>query len=881
MGIISRSLLNKRFFDNLNRKLTLVEAPAGYGKTTLMRDWFIQLNQSGKRAIWAQVGTDALQTLALEEQVMMALTRGEQSQRDQASSATKALNVRGSALLPLIIDLLSSSLASSFLFFDDFHECTKSEAEFLHKLILHSNNHVHIVIGTRETLGFPITKLRLEQRVTDFGIDDLRLSRSEVSVFLGSTVSETTVSTFYDYTEGWVAALQLLLQSNALVQPLDIDLRKCLGGQPAIADYINEHFFAQLSAEKKSLLIDTAHLGTVDGNLADHIRKNRNSWDLLAGLAKAHSLVFEVSGLVPGYRYHQLLRDFLLKRQVELGEQRVRDLFQRTAEWCFANDHLTSAIRHALMAKAPERAVQMILLAGAVQIGMKQGAPQLAACLDQIPMHLVHQTPRLIIARSYLLLKNARLGEATRYLDEVRGLIDPADEDTRRELVMVEAHKRLYEDQHLTEEQLASLEHTARITPVSDELMRGIFYNFLCHFKIQAGNFKKARDYGDAAMAIFSDLQYAHLQFFMYLHLSVIDLECGDYGAAYEKRHKALDLFRDHFRHDNAIGALADIYFCEMAFETAKFEGIEDRLIKALEQAGKAEGWSEAFLAGYETCLNVRFAAGGFNAAIGHIAHAEKTATRRASRRFARHMRILELELMLDAGHDANANRLAAQIESMLEARDHHDKLRWRGRVLARLALARNHARAGNTARALQLLSAIASDCEEIGLKRYSLRTEVLRLIVASDAADWSLANRSLKSILNLADPVFPGALIRHAEAFSRAARDCVHNNGLVSYSKEETHKLASLLWSCSGKKLVETNSMLTEFLTEREFAVIRLIARGDANKVIARALDLSEATVKFHVKNIFAKLGVNSRKLAAEIALAHGVEVESSSNRS
>ena len=114
MGIISRSLLNKRFFDNLNRKLTLVEAPAGYGKTTLMRHWFIQLNQSGKRAIWAQVGTDALQALALEEQVMMALTRGEQSQRDQASSATKALNVRGSALLPLIIDLLSSSLASRF-----------------------------------------------------------------------------------------------------------------------------------------------------------------------------------------------------------------------------------------------------------------------------------------------------------------------------------------------------------------------------------------------------------------------------------------------------------------------------------------------------------------------------------------------------------------------------------------------------------------------------------------------------------------------------------------------------------------------------------------------------------------------------------------------
>ncbi|WP_375572526.1 LuxR C-terminal-related transcriptional regulator [Seohaeicola saemankumensis] len=552
----------------------------------------------------------------------------------------------------------------------------------------------------------------------------------------------------------------------------------------------------------------------------------------------------------------------------------MRALNLRTADWCFENGRLTSAIRHALDAKQPDKAVELVLRAGAVQIGMQQGAPRLAACLDQIPMQLVNQTPRLAIARAYLLLKSARLDEAARHLDELRQTIDPADEEIRRELVLVDAHKRLYEDRHLTKEQLAALEHTARITPVSDELMRGIFTNFLCHFQIQAGNLEKARAYGDAAMAIFTDLKIAHLQFFMHLHLSVVDLDCGEFSAAYGRRSEALRLAKSHFRHDPAICALADIYSCEIALEMGKTDGLEKRLTHALEQAGRAEGWSEAYLAGYETSLILSFANHGYDTAILRIADAEASATRRASRRFARHLRILELELALDAGNDIEAGRLAAQVETMLNVQDHDNKLRWRGRVLARLALVRHFIASDANERAMTILADVTDDCQRLGLKRYLLRTEVLGVIAASGVADWGLADRSLKSVLALASPEFPGALIRHAKAFSQAARECVLSNGLASYTQDDTRKLAQLLWACSGYDASGARTLLSELLTNREYAVVELIARGDSNKVIARELDLSEATVKFHIKNVFSKLNVNSRKLVAEIASVHGVNV-------
>lgn len=876
-GVVLRNVLNDLFFANLHRKLTLVEAPAGYGKTTLMEEWRTQLAHRGERTIWLQIGADAVQTLTVEERMLQALTHIGKDCFEQSPLSSDSMNLDGDSSLSTIVGLLGSHSSKTFIFLDDVHECAPEEAEFIHLLLLHLGDKIHMVIGSRETPGFPLTKLRLEEQITDFGVENLRLNRSEVAELLGDHAQVATLDAIFDYTEGWVAAVQMLRQAGAAEMQLDLAIDKNFGGQAGIADYLNEQFFEQLTKEQQAFLVDTAHLGTINGDLADYIRQSVNSWDVLEGLAKAHSLVFEVSGMTPAYRYHQLLRDFLRKRQIGLGQDRVRGLNLRTAEWCFDNDRLTSAVRHALIANRPDRAIEMILQAGGVQIGIRQGAPRLKACLDQIPMQLVHQTPRLMIARAYLLLKGARMDEAAGYLGEVRRTISPSDEEAQRELVMVEAHQRVYQDEHLTENQLASLEHIARITPASDELVRGLFANFLCHFQMQTGNLVHARKYGENAMEIYTDLGIAHLQFFMYLHLSVIDLDTGDFAGAYSRRCDAVELAKKFFPHDPALCALADIYYCEIAFEMGQFDGLELRLSLALERASKAEGWSEAFLAGYETCLSLSFSNHDYDSAVHYIVNAEATATRRASRRFARHLHILELELALDSGLEREVERLSALIETMLGIQESRNKLRWRGRILARHALCRAYAMSGRFDHALALLSDVRKDCYGLGLRRYLLRTEVLQVIIAAQAKDWSLANQSLVNVLAYADPDFPGALMRHSIAFSTAARECVHKNGVALYSKEQTHKLAKLLWVCSGHKPVDTPSLLSELLTAREYSVLEGIACGDANKVIARKLDLSEATVKFHVKNIFVKLGVNSRKLAAEIALAHGVKAASS----
>ncbi|WP_375572528.1 hypothetical protein ABWH93_05970 [Seohaeicola saemankumensis] len=246
-----------------------------------MQGWFSQLTQLGECALWIQVGADTIQTLSLQEQVLQALSDSGRTQHDPSSNGSTPVKAEGPVTLQSVLGYLTLDPQDRFIFFDDAHECAPQEADFIQNLMLRTDQRTHFVIGTRETLGFPLTKMRLNEQINDFGTEDLRLTRSEVATLLGSSVAEDTIDAVFDYTEGWVTALQLLRQAGGAAHPSDLDLRKGLGGQAGIADYLNEHFFMRLSGEQQAFLIDTAHLGTVDGDLANHVRQTDDSWDML------------------------------------------------------------------------------------------------------------------------------------------------------------------------------------------------------------------------------------------------------------------------------------------------------------------------------------------------------------------------------------------------------------------------------------------------------------------------------------------------------------------------------------------------------------------------------------------------------------------------
>lgn len=837
------------FLAGVHRQLTLVEAPAGYGKTTLLKSWQHYLDAAGMATTWITIDP-ALNDFEVSLEPALAKRTRELSAQSDGSEERRA-----------------------FLFLDDFHEAGSFETHTISRFLQRGKHNFHILIGTRMPPAFPLAKLRLSGQITDFGLEELKFDFGEASALLQGVLPSEMIQNCYDHAEGWPAALQLMRLSSTPGQPVELDGDGQLRTGLDLAGYLNEQFLSGLNAQQNQFLLDTAHLNPVNGDLADHVRGSNDSWAVLHSLNEAHSLVFEQTGVDGNwYHYHQLLQDHLLRQQQTLGEVQRNALHLRAAVWFNEHGRYYAAAKHAVGAGACDVAERIILEAGCIEIGIRDGAQRLASLLELIPLERINGSPRLSLARAYILLKNGRTGEASLLIQDARETAESNDRELEREIVLLEVHLRLYEDRYVSEAQVAALDYTARQTPVKDHLKRGILYNFLCLFNIQLGKLEKAREAGETAMALYKDLGCQHLIFFMHINLSVINLDLGEFESAYERRCQARALQCEHFGHDPNLSAIANIMFSETAYEAKEVEDIETKLTAALNVADNREGWSEVFLAGYETCLALKLENSGYECAMELVSQAEAMIVRRSLPRFSRQLKILELDIAISAELEPEARRLASSVRSLVQEGQSAGDLGWRGQLLARLALARFESRFGDPRTSLKLAGQIEEDCRKANLQRYRLRALVLMLISAIASNDTRVAADILAVALATArSQGMKGAFLRESNRFIEAAKMVVRERGVSSYSSKDLSFLTGLLSNIADGSNKD-GSILAELLTDKENDVLRNLIKGNANKVIARALDIREPTVKFHLQNIYRKLGVNSRRLAIDLAVRYGM---------
>ena len=829
--------------------MTLVEAPLGYGKTTLITSWVETLRRKGT----------PIEYLSLDG------TIGDQ------------LQVLRKHLLALGIqvddrDLSRDRIDTVCLVLDDFHEVDQNCRNFVQSLLRIAPIGLHLVVGSREPPGFPLTKLRMAEQVTDFTREDLRFTRDEARALFHEDLPADQLDAYLDHSEGWVAALQLLRQHDTDEEvPPDFDQVN------KFADYLNEQYFERLDPVQQDLLLRTAIVERVDGDLANLLTERTDGWAQLGDLALANALIFEEeTGSGTEYRYHQLLRDFLRTRQKLLGKTKLDHLHQQASKWFNDKGALFEAMHHACLAGNEALAEDLLIRSGGVLYGMLQGAGRLAPCLALLPTGRIYTAPRLMITQAYLLFKDGRLGDASDLLAEVRTKLSTGDVSLERELILIEAHARVYADTSLSPRQLDALEHAIAATPASDPLTRGMLCNFMCMFQIEIGNFGEARDFGDRAMSYYTDIDAAHLQFFMHLHLSAIDLETTTLAAARAGRDKALETLHDQFSYDTSLRAIADIYSGEAAFEAGQTHGLAKKLKTALDRVDRAEGWNMLYLAGYETCLSLLLEDGDLDGAVEICEQGGHLVNRRGMRLFSNQLTAFQLELAIRAGASQEAERLAQEVTDLLADADPASRLRWRGQTRSELALARYEMEAGAYDEAAVRIDNVVKNCRAIGAVRMCLRARMLHFLLTARQDHARASEQSLTAYLSEAARHGSfGAVVRDAGEFRKAALWVVTENGLGRFGTHQIQFLADCLWHTSEAKHTMSANIMSELLTDKELGVLTELTKGSANKVIARALEVTEPTVKFHLQNIYRKLGVNSRKLAIEIAKRCGVRAE------
>ncbi len=430
----------------MGSKLTLISAPAGFGKSTLVSEWIMS---SGLPVAWLSLDENdndparfliymigALQTISpnLGAGLLDAVQ----------SSQTPSIDSILTALLNEIANIPNNFI----LVLDDYHLTDSTSVDdVLVFLIEHLPPQMHLVITTREDPSLPIPRLRARNQLTEIRAADLRFTPSEATEFLNQIMnldlSVEEVAALETRTEGWIAGLQLAAISMRGQEDVHGFIQAFAGDHRYIVDYLVEEVLQRQSEEIRNFLLQTSILDRLNGLLCDAVTAQLGSKSKLEQLQRGNLFLIPLDDRREWYRYHHLFADVLRMHLMTEQFDIVPILHKRASEWCEQNNLTADAIRHALSAEDFERAAELIEKALPFMRQSRQEST-LLGWLKALPDELFQHHPVLNVNYAGTLLQNGQLDGVESHLRDVeRWLATPENIRERPVYVNEEDFQRL------------------------------------------------------------------------------------------------------------------------------------------------------------------------------------------------------------------------------------------------------------------------------------------------------------------------------------------------------------------------------------------------------------------------------------------------------
>ena len=437
-NIVLRPRLLERLNEGLMRKLTLISASAGFGKTTLVSEW---VAGCGRPVAWLSLDEGdndptrfltylvaALQTIAAN--IGAGVSAVLESPQPPPSE---------SILTTLLNDI--ATISDSFIFvLDDYHVIdSKPVDEALTFLLEHLPRQMHLVIATREDPSLPLARLRVRGQLTELRATDLRFAPAEAAAFLnqmmGLNLSAEDVAALEARTEGWIAGLQLAALSMQGRSDTAGFIQAFTGSHHFVLDYLVEEVLQQQSESVRTFLLQTSILDRMCGSLCGAVTAQEGSKGMLESLQRDNLFVVPLDDQRQWYRYHHLFADVLQAHLIEAQPEQVSRLHQRASVWYELNGDPAESIRHALAAEDFARAATLIELAEPeIRRSRQGGTVTELGWLKALPDELVRFRPVLSVAYAYALFGSGELGGVEpRLRDAERWLDTPAEMRARPE----------------------------------------------------------------------------------------------------------------------------------------------------------------------------------------------------------------------------------------------------------------------------------------------------------------------------------------------------------------------------------------------------------------------------------------------------------------
>jgi LuxR family maltose regulon positive regulatory protein len=888
--VIVRSRLNRGVAADSAVDLAIVCAPAGFGKTTLMLQWRDLLAAEGWRCHWLSLDEGDNDLARFMRYLLAALGISLPALEDQAANLMSGnIKPTSEAILLHIADHLARSPAPTALFVDEFETSTNPDiAGFLRRLVDLGRGRLKVAVASRSIPKLGQARLRVAGRIVEIGADDLRFDLPETRAFVSDRLATglvaAEISELHSRTVGWAAALQLACLSLAGRNDVRSFVSRFSGQDRDLADYLAEAVLERQTPAVQDFLTATSALDIFSGSLCDAVTGMSDGADRLVELEAAGLFLrrIDTGGPEPWYSYHKLFADFLRSQLLRRYPERVAGIHRAASEWFAARGTVAEAAWHARAAGDLDRALGLIDHVAMEEIF--QG--RLKAILDwaeDLPYERLIHHPRLCLAYIWALSFARRYDAAGNLLQRLQGRDSPAatwPEDVRDGLLAFEALIPALGDDFATVR--SRIADALRRLSLRRTFEHGVIANVAAHWHINQGEFGMAHEVLAEAKASHAEanslfgMSYSRMLEGVAL-VSELHLERG-----IECLRSAFDDARGAVRGYSYSSSVAAGFLAEALYEINDLDGAAlalDGHLQLIAESGIADVVAAAFL----TMVRIRLAHGDEAGALYFLEEAEVSAHRRKFARVVNTIRWERVRLAQIAGNATEADRIAASIDEtavrrlyggilgpveglrrdiapirLAIAQHRLDGLRTRLRSLLNevtrnrlprrklkldMLLAMVHYLEGNRP------AATVSMCEAL---RLGLGKGVMRSYLDEGPLAFEIIGLCREPLLSSAVPSEAGLLKGRFEALM-ALGEC----GPLGVSPKDAAADEARL----GHGAADGADHAA--ITEREIEILGILSLGLSNRDIAERLTVSETTVKWHLRNIFDKLGAANRTQA------------------
>jgi LuxR family maltose regulon positive regulatory protein len=854
--------LNESIFSG--RKLTLISAPAGFGKTTLVSEWVLGW---GRPTAWLSLDegdndSTRFLTYLIAALQMIAPYIG----KGMVGVLQSPLPPPTETILTTLLNEITAIENNFVLVLDDYHVIdSKPIDSALTFLIEHLPPQMHLIVTTREDPQLPLARLRVRNQLTELRAASLRFTPNESADFLnqamGLNLSLENITALDKRTEGWIAGLQLAALSMQGQQDIASFIESFTGSHHFVMDYLLEEVLNQQSESIQTFLLRTSILDHLCGSLCDAVLldSSASSQDTLEYLEHANLFLTPLDNERRWYRYHHLFADLLRQRLhkiTALSTEAVTELHSRASVWYEENGLEIEAFQHAASANDVERAERLIEGEG-VPLQFRGAGNTVLKWLKTLPTAVLNARPLLWVTYASSFMMTGQPSSVEQKLQSAESALttslkDMEPDNRTQDLVGRIASMRAtlgiihHDAEAIITQSRRALKY---LHPDNLHLRTATTYTLGYAYQLQ----------GDRAAAsqAYTEVISISKSFGDSVYTTAATLCLGQVQEADNQLHLAAETYRRalHLVGDPPQGMAAEAFLglARIYYQWNDLDAAETHGQHCLQVTRQGEGLST--YASYCVFLaRLRFAQGDVAGAAAVLNEAEEFVRRHNFMFMMPGVAAVQILILLHQGNLTAAAHLAQT----------HD---------LPISQARVHMAQGNPAAALALLEPLRQQAEAKGWQDERLKVMVLQAVVHHALGEKDTARQVLGGALALAEP---GGFIRILVDEGLPVAQLLSEAAIPGIKPDYVGRLLEVFEARKQKSEEKSHLLLSQTLIDplspRELEVLQLIAQGLSNREISQRLFLALSTVKGHNRIIFDKLQVQRRTEAIACARELGL---------